>query len=93
MIFTQEMNLNLLHRNVLEKRESELKTEKKASIKQEQAYIASLDEKGKRMLMTASESGALPLKSLRYTLNEQESCDAICLRYGWAIHSSPIYCG
>ena len=85
--------MNLLHRNVFEKRESELKTKKKSSIKQEQAYIASLDEKGERMLMTASEGRALPLKSLIYTLNEQESCDAICFRYGWAIHSSPIYCG
>ena len=49
--------------------------------------------------MAASEKGAsswlsaLPLKSLGYTLNKQEFRDAICLRYGWAVPSTPIYCG
>ena len=58
----------------MENRKSELKIEKEALIKQEQANIASmLDEKGKRMLMSASEKGAsswlsaLPLKILSTT--------------------------
>ena len=100
LIYRQEMNLNLLDRNAMESKKSELKKEKETLIKQEQANIANLlDEKGKRMLMAASEKGAsswlsaLPLKSLGYTLNKQEFRDAICLRYGWAIPSTPIYCG
>ena len=78
------MNLNLLDRNAMEKKKSELNTEKEAVIKQKQANITNLlDEKGKRMLMAASEKeasswlSALPLKSLGYTLNKQEFCDAI----------------
>ena len=60
LIYRQEMDLNLLDSNAMENRKSELKIEKEALIKQEQANIASmLDEKGKRMLMAASEKGAL----------------------------------
>ena len=43
----------------MESKKSELKKEKETLIKQEQANIANLlDEKGKRMLMAASEKGA-----------------------------------
>ena len=51
------------------------------------------------MLLAASEKGAsswlsaLPLKKLGYVINKQEFRDAICLRYGWKIPNTPIYCG
>ena len=52
----------------------------------------------KRALELAAEKGAgawltsLPLQSMGYTLNKQEFRDAICLRYGWRIPNTPIYC-
>ena len=57
-----------------------------------------LSEKPKRALELAAEKGAgawltsLPLLSMGYTLNKQEFRDAICLRYGWRIPNTPIYC-
>ena len=36
---------------------------------------------------------SLPLKDHGYCLNKQEFRDAICLRYGWSIPNTPLYCG
>ena len=58
-----------------------------------------VDQKLKRCIVLAGEKGAgawltaLPLQSMGYTLNRQEFRDAICLRYGWKIPNTPLYCG
>ena len=35
----------------------------------------------------------LPLQDQGYILNKQEFKDAICLRYGWKISNTPLFCG
>ena len=35
----------------------------------------------------------LPLQDQGYSLNKQEFKDAICLRYGWKISNTPLFCG
>ena len=58
-----------------------------------------MDEKARKLFECAREKGAsacfsaLPLKRLGYILNKQEFRDAICLRYGWQIPETPVFCG
>ena len=58
-----------------------------------------MDDKAKRLVLAAREKGAsswlsaLPLKKRVYVLNKQEFRDALCLRYGWPIPSTPLHSG
>ena len=57
-----------------------------------------MDEKAQRLLDGAREKGvsswlsALPLKKYGFVLNKQEFQDAIHMRYGWRISSTPKFC-
>ena len=57
-----------------------------------------LDEKSKRVLELAQESGvgpwltAPPIHSLEYTLNKQKFRDAVRMRYDWPVPGTPMYC-
>lgn len=100
LICQQEMDLSLLDKEEMAKTKIQLKKEKEITYKEEKENIIEmLCEKEKRMLLAASEKGAsswlsaLPLKKLGYVINKQEFRDAICLRYGWKIPNTPIYCG
>ena len=52
----------------------------------------------KRCLELAQEKGAgswltaLPIKALGYVLNKQDFRDSLCLRYGWKIPNTPLFC-
>ena len=52
----------------------------------------------KRCLELAREKGvgswltALPIKALGYVLNKQDFRDSLCLRYGWNIPNTPLFC-
>ena len=52
----------------------------------------------KRCLELAQEKGAgswltaLPIKALGYVLNMQDFRDSLCLRYGWKIPNTPLFC-
>ena len=79
---------------------SRMKTEKEESfVSQLDEVLNLVDHKLKRCIELAGEKGAgawltaLPLESIGYTLNRQEFRDAICLRYGWKIPNTPLYCG
>ena len=99
LICHQEMVLSLLDKEEMAKTKIQLKKEKEITYKEEKENIIEmLCEKEKRMLLAASEKGAsswlsaLPLKKLGYVINKQEFRDAICLRYGWKIPNTSIYC-
>ena len=57
-----------------------------------------VDEDLKRCLDNAKEKGAgswlsaLPIEALGYVLNKQEFRDSLCLRYGWKVPNTPLYC-
>ena len=99
LIENQEIDLRRYDAEGLKETITRLKTEKEESFIQECDEVKTLlSEKPKRALELAAEKGAgawltsLPLQSMGYTLNKQEFRDAICLRYGWRIPNTPIYC-
>ena len=57
-----------------------------------------VDDNLKRNLDLAQEKGsgswltALPIQTLGYVLNKEEFQDSLCLRYGWRIPKTPMYC-
>ena len=52
----------------------------------------------RKYLELATEKGsgswliALPIQAMGYVLNKQEFKDSLCLRYGWKIPNTPLYC-
>lgn len=59
---------------------------------------AIVDDNLKQCLEAAREKGsgswlaALPIQALGYVLNKQEFKDSLCLRYGWKIPNTPLFC-
>ncbi len=57
-----------------------------------------VDDNLKRCLDLAKEKGsgswlnALPMQAFGYVLNKQEFRDSLCLRYGWKIPNTPLFC-
>ena len=51
-------------------------------------YLESAREKGAGAWLTV-----LPVQKLGYVMNKQEFRDSLCLRYGWNIPNTPMYCG
>ena len=101
LISNQEQDLSLLDTEQVDIKIKALKTakdtflsEKLNTIKsniEDTSLIRCLDfgrEKGSGAWLTA-----LPLKDHGFCLNKQEFRDAVCLRYGWRIPSTPQYCG
>lgn len=99
LIMSQETNLENYDAARMKAVINQLKTEKEERrIECLQEVLDLVDVKLKRSIELAGEKGAgawltaLPLKSMGYTLNKQEFRDAICLRYGWKIPNTPLFC-
>ena len=101
LIYRQVSDLSCLD---LRKQEETIKVLKKN--KESQLHSAFLDAVSriedpsqKRALSLSAEKGSgswltvLPLKEYGYCLNKQEFRDALCLRYGWDVPKTPIFCG
>ena len=100
LICQQESDLSRLDTNALKEKKREIRAEKEAWLKTEVEDISdTLQDKQRKLFLCAGEKGAsawlsaLPLKKMGYTLNKQEFRDAVCLRYGWQIPETPLYCG
>ena len=58
-----------------------------------------VNEDLRRCLDLAREKGAgawltaLPIQALGFVLNKQEFRDSLCIRYGWKIPNTPLFCG
>ena len=99
LICQQEMDISLLDEDEMKTTKQELKNEKEDLLKAEfESITEGMSDKLKKTLISAQEKGSsswlssLPIKKLGYTLNKQEFRDAVCLRYGWPIANTPIYC-
>ena len=100
LIMSQETNLENYNPERMKQVINQLKNEKEERrIERLQEVMGAVDEKLKRSIELAGEKGAgawltaLPLQSMGYVLNKQQFRDAICLRYGWKIPHTPLYCG
>ena len=96
---SQETNLENYDATRMKAVINQLKMEKEERrIECLQEVLDLVDVKLKRSIELAGEKGAgacltaLPLQSMGYTLNKQEFRDAICLRYGWKIPYTPLFC-
>ena len=99
VIYNQETTFDNLDDTKVQKSIEKMKQKKENNLKRELESIKSeVDEGMKRCLVCAQEKGsgswlvALPIESLGYVLNKQEFRDSLCLRYGWKIPKTPLYC-
>ena len=99
LIFNQEQDLTNYDTVKLDQTILSLKQKKEKWLQERyEGILEIVDEPLKRALQLNREKGAgswltaLPLKSYGYSLNKQEFKDAICLRYGWNIPNTPIFC-
>ena len=99
IIFNQERDLENLNEERIQETISQTKQEKGNRLTEEFESIKSeVNNDLKRCLELAREKGAgswltaLPIQSLGYVLNKQDFRDSICLRYGWKIPNTPLYC-
>ena len=99
IICNQESNLDNLNEERLKETINQAKQEKGNRLTQEFEDVKSLVNNDlKRSLDLAREKGAgswltaLPIQALGYVLNKQDFRDSICLRYGWKIPNTPLFC-
>jgi len=99
LIVNQDRTLQRLDEEGIKQTIAETKKEKEARFEEEFEKVkAESDDTLKRNLQLACEKGsgawltALPIQSLGYVLNKQEFRDSLCLRYGWKIPNTPMYC-
>ena len=99
IIYNQEANLDNLNDERIMAAINQTKQEKGNRLTQEFESVKSLvNDDLKRCLDLAREKGAgswltaLPIQSLGYVLNRQDFRDSICLRYGWKIPNTPLFC-
>ena len=99
IIYNQETNLDNLNDERVMAVINQTKQEKGNRLTQEFEYVKSLvSDDLKRCLDLAREKGAgswltaLPIQSLGYVLNRQDFRDSLCLRYGWKIPNTPLFC-
>ena len=101
LILQQKQDISLYNSEATAKIIKDVKSQKETYLTQKFQDLteATDDPHLKRCLVLNQEKGAgswltaLPLKHLGYCLNKQEFRDAICLRYGWRIPNTPLYCG
>ena len=99
LILQQDQDIKRLSLQDIDNKKADLKKEKEDFLKTRYDILfGKADQKLRNHLSQAVEKGAsswltaLPLKSLNYVLNKQESQDSIQLRYGWSIKGMPTYC-
>ena len=99
IIVNQENDLENYSEEEVQKVISETKKDKDNRLSQELEQIKNeVNDSMKRNLDLACEKGAgawltaLPIQTLGYVLNSQEFRDSLCLRYGWKIPKTPMYC-
>ena len=99
IICNQEYNLDNLNEEAVRETINQTKQEKNQRFTQEFERVKSqVSQDLKRCLELAQEKGAgswltaLPIKALGYVLNMQDFRDSLCLRYGWKIPNTPLFC-
>ena len=100
LICDQEMDLSPLNKDAISEVKNQMNRIKEEAFQQEVEIIsAEMDTKTKRLLLASREKGAsswlseLPLKKRGHFLNKQKFRDSLCLRYGWPVPGTPLYCG
>ena len=101
LIYKQEMDLTNYSREKQEEIVNSLKTAKEVYLLKQYNEICQhltgpitprhmelIKEKGSGSWLTC-----LPLSSAGYCFNKREFRDALCIRYGWKVPGTPIYCG
>ena len=99
VIYRQESNFDNYDKSQVERVIKNVKQTKERRLKVEANNVMdSGTPEMKRILELAQEKGAgawlttTPIQSLGFTLNKQQFCDSICLRYGWKVPHTPNYC-
>ena len=99
IIVNQEQNFINLNQAGINEAINKTKQDKDKRFMQEfEAVKSRVDADLKRCLDMAREKGAgswltaLPIKALGYVLNKQSFRDSLCLRYGWKIPNTPLFC-
>ena len=99
IIFNQEETLANLDEERTKSIINQAKQDKDKRLTQELETLKNaVDDNLKRNLDLAQEKGsgswltALPIQTLGYVLNKEEFQDSLCLRYGWRIPKTPMYC-
>ena len=99
MICNQERDFENLNEELVRERISLVKREKENRLEQEFSYVKSqVNDNVKRCLDLNREKGAgswltaLPIQAMGYVLNKQDFRDSLCLRYGWRIANTPLFC-
>ena len=99
IICNQERNFENLNEELVRETINLTKQEKENRLMQEFEYIKSqVNVNLKRSLDLAREKGAgswltaLPIQALGYVLNKQDFRDSLCLRYGWRVPNTPLFC-
>ena len=99
LIQNQEQDLVNYDREQLKKDIQKIKMEKEEMFRDQLNEIKTVvDIKLRRSIELACEKGAgawlsaLPIQAMGYVLNKQEFRDSLCLRYGWKIPNTPLFC-
>ena len=99
LIENQETDLNNYDTDRMKEITAQIKMEKEEYLLEELEEVKSnMNEQSRRNLEFIAEKGAglwltaLPLQSMKYTLNKQKFRDAICDRYDWPIPGTPAHC-
>ena len=99
MIFNQETSLENYNEERVKEAIDKAKQDKGKRLTEEFERIKAVaDDNMRRNLELAREKGAgswlsaLPIEALGYVLNRQEFRDSLCLRYGWKIPKTPLFC-
>ena len=99
VIYNQDTNFDNLDTSKTQENIDKMKQKKEKLLKEEYESIkGQVDDDMVRCLEAAREKGsgswliALPIQALGYVLNKQEFRDSLCLRYGWKIPNTPLFC-